>query len=256
MNRVNWMKVQRNTLRSLSATVFLLLSAGLGVPSSAQAASTVRELTVDPEVRYRSDWDIYYYCEDPDDCAAHYAAKITAEHHANGNDITVELINPQPDFSNTYQGLPFSVNFDTKITSIAPDGTVAVTVSPRSWWASIYGRCPLQSNGMAWSTRVVQYYPDYVGQCYLRIPQSDKATLSCGLGNPLYPESQLKIQVEHDYAGVDGLLQFERTYRSDIGRFSSWIDQQFIVSGSATGNRSCLPMRYMPPSLTGRCKKP
>lgn len=40
-------------------------------------------------------------------------------------------------------------------------------------------------------------------------------------GNPIHPATGVKKQVELDYRSANGLLKFERTYRSDIGQFSS-----------------------------------
>ncbi len=194
---------------------------------------------------YPLNLDWYYYCEDSQDCADHHAAKINAQHAAAGNRMTIEYINPTPRMDNTIQGLPFSVGFETKVTSYRADGSGPfVTVSPGPWTESM-GRCPVQENGMNWMSRIINYWPHLNYVCVLRLPE-DQNTCGDGVGNPIYPEAQLKLQREKDYISQDGLLDFVRTYRSDTGRFSSLLAQRLIVANStnAEPNSYCDILDY------------
>lgn len=102
----------------------LVLIAQLVTMSPAYGDSiTIREIIKEPIVIYHSQTDPYYFCDEPSDCAAHYEAKINAQHQANGSAQSIELINPQPRMDNTFQGLPFSVEWDVKVTNVLPDGS-------------------------------------------------------------------------------------------------------------------------------------
>jgi YD repeat-containing protein len=73
----------------------------------------------------------------------------------------------------------------------------------------------------------------------------EPAPKTCGVGNPIYPESGLKQQVELDYVSPDGALKMERTYRSDVKKFSSVISSAFL--DYSTPNfvfQKCLNARY------------
>ena len=63
---------------------------------------------------------------------------------------------------------------------------------------------------------------------------------SC-IGNPIYPSTGQKVQVEADYIGLPG-LNFARTYRSDLGYFASATTSAFADYSLPYGNttQNCL----------------
>ncbi|MBI3380403.1 MAG: RHS repeat protein, partial [Aquabacterium sp.] len=82
---------------------------------------------------------------------------------------------------------------------------------------------------------------------------------SCPNGNPVYPDSGLKVQNELDYISADGLIRFERRYRSDLGSFVSptrgpifdtanWSGRAVLVgpNGKISAFRSTSPSSFTP----------
>jgi hypothetical protein len=72
-------------------------------------------------------------------------------------------------------------------------------------------------------------------------------------GNPIYPSTGQKVQVETDYAGLPGLT-FDRTYRSSLGHFASLTTSTFSDYSLPYGNtlRNCVPGYYVMPDSSGR----
>ena len=235
------------------ATFSLLL---LSLP--AMGNTTVREIKKEPLVLYFSRADPYYYCEDPSDCVAHYDAKWESENLNPSRDI--EIFNPQPS-TNTVLGKPIWIGYSAVVSS--DRGSEYIPLISYSLSATL--RCPLNENGMPWMNRMITYYPDYTSECVLRLPidqlacdknkQHNQVAQGSGLGNPIFPETQLKKQVEVDYLSQNRLLDFVRTYRSDTGQFGSLLDQRLIGSSSTAEvgvNRYCNFLTYENPPGSGQ----
>ncbi|MEZ5454410.1 MAG: RHS repeat-associated core domain-containing protein [Thiothrix sp.] len=62
-------------------------------------------------------------------------------------------------------------------------------------------------------------YANLLGYCRKTDNTPEPDSDSCGYGNPIHPESALKVQVEIDYRSPSG-LEFVRTYRSDTKQFT------------------------------------
>ncbi|WP_426398198.1 RHS repeat protein [Ralstonia sp. R-29] len=79
--------------------------------------------------------------------------------------------------------------------------------------------------------------------CELTKTKPDPPQTGCHwVGNPIEPTSGVKKQTESDYRAPNGLLQFVRTYRSDVGQFTS------AVSSSGFFDYTSAPS-----APTGRC---
>ena len=239
-----------NTLkRAVGGLLSGLLLTSLLLAITPQAASAaVREKVKEPLIMHKFSNSWYIYCKEPQACADEYAAQINAQHAANGRRIRIKYINKTPRYENTVQGVPFSFNFDTQVTSWPVEGSpVEVNVYSGQAWTTTSARCPIKSNGSNWMDRVIEGWPHHKKECVLRIPDEPKICdeKSGGLGNPIFPIGQLKLQREEDYVSQDGLLDFTRTYRSDIGRFSSILDQRLVLPGSNhESNSHCEVLDY------------
>ena len=63
-------------------------------------------------------------------------------------------------------------------------------------------------------------YSNLIGYCQRVDNTPEPDNNSCGYGNPIHPETALKVQTEIDYTSPFG-LSFSRTYRSDTGKFTN-----------------------------------
>lgn len=85
------------------------------------------------------------------------------------------------------------------------------------------------------SACVAYLYSDFSGYMYIEpCPDCD------GKGNPIHPGTGQKFQVETDYIGAGG-LQFQRTYRSNGGPFSSPATSSLIDNSVAATFQNCYP---------------
>ncbi|MCG7882350.1 MAG: EndoU domain-containing protein [Candidatus Thiodiazotropha endolucinida] len=203
---------------------------------------TVREILKEPIVLYFSRADPYYYCEDPSDCVAHYDAKWESENLNPSRDI--EIFNPQPS-TNTVFGKPIWIGYSAVVSS--DRGSEYIPLISYSLTATL--RCPVKENGMPWMNRMITYYPDYTSECVLRLP-IDQVN-ACPVGNPIFPEAQIKYQREEDYISQNGLLDFVRTYRSDTGSFGSLLGMRRIDVTGIEYNSHCDPIPYENPPGSG-----
>lgn len=81
--------------------------------------------------------------------------------------------------------------------------------------------CPENSSTPAyWSTQINSDQYDRKFACKATIPDVQPCK-DCGRGNPILPGTGQKIQTDTDYASASGGLRFERTYRSNVGYWSS-----------------------------------
>lgn len=101
-------------------------------------------------------------------------------------------------------------------------------------------RCPLNS-----TLKGIQGGDDQILKCKLTIDTRDTDPKECPDGNPIYAPSGLKGQSELDYRSPSGDLSFQRTYRSDNGRFSSVATSPgFAAPGQTTQSSACIPGIY------------
>lgn len=101
-------------------------------------------------------------------------------------------------------------------------------------------RCPLNS-----TLKAIQGGSDQILKCNLTIVTRDTDPKECPDGNPIYAPSGLKVQSELDYRSPSGELNFQRTYRSDNGRFSSVATNPgFAAPGQTTQSSVCVPGIY------------
>ena len=96
----------------------------------------------------------------------------------------------------------------------------------------VYRRKPYQQNG-----RLPINLPD--------VQPSPKCE-SC-IGNPIYPSTGQKVQVETDYAGLPGLT-FDRTYRSNLGYFASITNSVFVDYSLPRGTATRDLSSWFPPT--------
>ena len=74
-----------------------------------------------------------------------------------------------------------------------------------------------------------------VAYCELAKTKLDPPAQGCPwVGNPIEPTSGIKKQTESDYRAPNGLLQFVRTYRSDVGQFTSAVSSSGFFDYSST----------------------
>lgn len=86
-----------------------------------------------------------------------------------------------------------------------------------------------------------------VAYCELVKTKPDPPPKGCPwVGNPIEPTSGIKNQTELDYRAPNGLLEFVRTYRSDIGQFTS------AVSSSGFFDYTSPPLAPMGRCVNGR----
>lgn len=213
-------------------------------PQAQGATTTVREIIKDPAIFYRARTMPYYLCEDPSDCVARYDARW----ESTNLNRDIEIFNPQPNMDRTVNGKTISITYGAKITT-----ELGTTIIPhRALDLNIIVRCPLKENGTPWQYRAITRAPHSTGVCVLRIPSTQQSCSSSkGLGNPIYPEAQLKLQREEDYISQSGLLDFVRTFRSDTGDFGSQLDMRRIDVTGFESNSHCDSLTYDFPSSGG-----
>jgi len=84
-------------------------------------------------------------------------------------------------------------------------------------YGSVYNICPSSDGFSLWPNAPLCYRDTPVvadcDQCKKNVPKEAQPQ---GVGNPIFPLGQIKIETKVDYENARGTLRFVRTYRSDI----------------------------------------
>ncbi|MDA8444384.1 hypothetical protein [Paracidovorax valerianellae] len=78
-----------------------------------------------------------------------------------------------------------------------------------------------------------------ISYCEVIVPDTQSCSDCHSVGNPIHPGTGQKFQVESDYVGGPSGLAFQRTYRSDVGYFSSVINERWIDSSIKPESTRC-----------------
>lgn len=171
---------------------------------------------------------------------------------------------------NIYRAYILSFNSDYMVADLynlhpSPEATISNGIPQWYWWdySFTYPQNPANNyTGTTGSVSAIPTCPDeYVGasstislgppvrqkfwceKTFYSVPEPSPK--SCGVGNPIYPESGLKKQIELDYASPNGLLRMERTYRSDSRKFWSIVDTAFFDYSSGATYSQCVVGSYV-----------
>jgi RHS repeat-associated protein len=153
---------------------------------------------------------------------------------------TISNLHPEPSLPNYYtrNGVWYKTYFDLTACGVNGCNFHPNYGSIRSW--------PVCLSGYGLSEHVDSPTARTV-ICKKQIPEAQppKCVDSC-TGNPIYPSTGQKLQVETDYSGLPGLT-FDRTYRSNLGHFASVTTSTFTDYSLPYGNTmwNCLPSYFI-----------
>jgi RHS repeat-associated protein len=138
------------------------------------------------------------------------------QYYHDGRTYSVTNLHPEPTQSgyHTMNGVWFRLWFD--YTSCANNGAPCIFV-PNYDYIYTHAICP-EGFGVV---EVADSPTSHTVYCAKWVPDIEppQKCESCQ-GNPIYPSTGQKVQVETDYKGLPGLT-FDRTYRSNLGYFAS-----------------------------------
>lgn len=162
--------------------------------------------------------------------------------------ITVELLNYYPDihaFAPTYNGIPSRYDIDVK-TCHPSSGFGCTTVQGQYSFRSGFD-CPV-----GFQQRIETTGPDQIERfvyCVLETIVFDEIESECKTDNPVILMSGEKYLRQVDYTSADGVLRFERTYRSTDGFFNSYGSSYLVDNSEPIGTEfeACYPSYYPGP---------
>jgi YD repeat-containing protein len=164
-------------------------------------------------------------------------------------------LSPQPQAPQTINGIRiqwgWSLNMLTATGSGQSMHCIAPEISQEVGTIVLNWTCPRpQGSGYnQWSQETTKSpSDDLTVRCRLKLspppPNTDTCTGS-PVGDPTYPETGVQEEVETDYASPNGLLDFVRTYRSDIGGFRSVLDAQLVDYSPGGTPQGCVAAGYV-----------
>jgi RHS repeat-associated protein len=162
-----------------------------------------------------------------------------AEQYFNdGRTYTVSNLHPEPTRSGYYtmNGVWFRLYYDF---TACPGNGGPCNFVPNAHYIYTYAICP---EGFGAVERV-DSPTSHTVYCVRSVPDV-QPPLKCDscVGNPIYPSTGQKVEVETDYKGLPGLT-FDRTYRNNLGYFASATAAAFADYSLPYGTTTqpCLP---------------
>jgi YD repeat-containing protein len=240
-------RAARLLLASVIAAVFLL-------PNIANATDTPRDIVAQPKLKWHN---VYMQTrfDSPEDAFAAAAAYCRS-----ACTCPVSLTGPHPlgkgsiNGSDRFYGGSYTYYYNCDINDLR---TTEVDLVVGDWY------CPTSTaTGQNWTedgTGSNSASNTWWIRCRLTLnepaPQTNEpAPQTCPkkptVGDPTYPETGVQEEVEADYRSANGLLDYVRTYRSDIGSFVSPIDVRLADYSPGSNPRGCINASYVLDSST------
>lgn len=205
------------------ARVLSLVAIALcGISPLTLAQEGVTQITIQwqPRFVWTTEWATtppHMQCGSADECASSYVAWANAGWQASGTNCSDSINHSEPNYQNTINGQPFSINFFIDVTCTNAQGLTSVT--PYGMWVNLGADCGIdEQTGMGNGSSVLAGWPNFVLECQKRtlIPQSPPPN-RCPkpeVGNPISGATGAKLERGSDYRDASGLLSFERSYNS------------------------------------------
>ncbi|HEY2677107.1 MAG TPA: hypothetical protein VGI65_09060, partial [Steroidobacteraceae bacterium] len=208
--------------------VFLYTWAGAGFPWETSVQQAFADIQADPDAQY-----CHYYSDGSSQC------KTYLDYH--------------PDYSApmaiVYNGSVSYANWlDYQTCNTNPSGQTFCNSGYEQGYIVAAATCPagFTVSGSAGTGSNPIYYTE---SCYKVVQDPPPPVCLACIGNSIQAASGVKLQPESDFASPTG-LSYSRTYRSDLGSWSSIVNAAFIdysqTSGTSSGN--CYASYYTLPS--------